>query len=206
MENEKLNTLIEELEGSITDEELFDFLMVSLDEKPGGLVMDPSGSAVEKLEKVTEDAGLEYLKIEDDNRSFLDKILGREVPFSTTGFFFARERSDFRLLKDSEGDFYGCSNSAVGEFLGYPEKSVDHYRTTEKIGKETIREIKNNYPDMELKYLALVGYIPAPNREQVKNAVERGKKRAELLEEMGSKGLPRGKELKNELIAESHWE
>lgn len=205
MNYRKIDEILEKLEDSVTEDELLHFLMVALGEKPGGLVMDPPRPAVRKLEEALEELGLKYLKAGDEKRSFLNRLLGREDPLSTIGFFFAKDGSRFDILEESEGEFYSFSNDAVGEFLGYPEKSVSFHGSSGKPGRETIKDIKRNHSDLKLKYLALVGYIPAPDREEVKKAVEKGRERAELLEELGKKGLPRGQDLKNELMTESHW-
>lgn len=204
MEHEKLGSIVEELESEINEDELFHLLMVALDEKPGGLVMDPDRDLSNVLERSLQELDLSYRKLGDE-RSLLDKLLRRKSIFDTKGLFYTRDDSRFDILEDSEGQFYGCSNRAVGEFLGYPLESVEYYSGSERPGMDTIREIKTKFGDKELKYLALVGFIPAPTEGQVDDAIRRGRERAEKVDQMAEEGFQIGKKLKKKVMDESLW-
>lgn len=205
MHCEKLDKKVRELEGLITDEELFHLLMVALDRKPGGLVMDPDFETVERLEQSLDDLDIDCKTMGGSEMGLIDRLLGRRGRFDTKGFFFTRESSRFKRLEDSEGKFYGCSNEAVGEFLGYPVRSVSYYSKSGNIGMDTVKEIQERFDDLELRYLALVGYIPSPEKDQVEKAVEKGREKSRVLDELEDKGLSIGTELRDRLIAESHW-
>lgn len=204
MEYEKLGKAAEELEGLISPEDLFHLCLVALGEKPAGLVMSIDRGAEERLGQETERLGMDYEVRGDERPGFMARLLGRNDRFSTRGFFYARDESRFDILDESDGKFYGGSEEAVGRFLGYPEESIEYYTRDDEIGSDTIERIKEEFKGLELGYLALVGYIPAPEKEQVEKAVEEGKRRAQLMDDI-VESFPRGRELKEELMDESPW-
>lgn len=205
MECKSLDETLREREGVITDEELFHLMMVALDRKPGGLVMDPDVEAVNKLMQGMEEIGIDNRLMGGREKGLLHRLLRRDRSLDSQGFFYTRESSRFRILEESDGRFYGCSSDAVGEFLGYPEKSVIYYSESRKMGMDTVRKIREGFDESDLRFLALVGYIPSPDRQQVEKAVKKGRERSELIEEKGEEGLSIGPELRDRLIEESHW-
>lgn len=204
---QKLEEVTRNLEEDLTEDELFHLILVAIDQKPGGLIMDPDKESENKIEKEFARISLDHRSLGDRDRGLVDKLLRRDNPFATRGLFFAKDRSRFEILEESEGDFYGCSDKAVGKFLGYPDDAVSYYTNNQEVGMETIEKIKDRFGDeLDLQYLNLVGFIPAPQEEKVEKAVERGKKRERILEELkAEESFSCGVEVKEKLMEKNLW-
>lgn len=169
----------------ITPNECFALLLVVISQKPGALVMSPDFRDRNLLRSFCEDFDLEYLEIESEERSLIDRFLRRDTRMLKGGFFVARDKESFEILKQSEGRFYGFSDKAVGKFLGFPEDDTDYFaertknediwKETEKVIEELIEEDK--LKRSEKKYFELINYVPRPKKSNVLQAVEKGKQR-----------------------------
>lgn len=182
--------------GRIMDEEAYHLLLLVMGVKPGALVMSADKSQRKLLQKFCRESGLEMKVVEGEDRSFIDRLLGRDSMMYHDSIYIAREEERFEILEESEGNFNGFTEDAVGNFLGYPEKAVEFYRGEdipamrfeEFIDKEV--EAGQNIKDEELAYLKLLGYLPRPEIDSIRRAIREGKNREmdllELDEELGS--------------------
>ncbi len=181
-------------------------LLMKQGEKPGVLIMSGDHRQKKKIRKIcnVEDRHWRVYgsSIEKENlRRKIKKFLGfsSSDPFDTAGIFVARNQERFEILEDSSGDFYGFTDSAVGEFLGYEKDSVEFYENLEKNETavkpydEKVDEMLENgdLEEDELKFLELVFYVPVPDREHIMDALTTGRDRWEILSssETGKKYL-----------------
>lgn len=179
------------LPEKITNEEVLDILFLVLGEKPGALVMGTGRKTREVLEDFRTEFNINMKVVKGPERSLVDRVLGRDTRFMKDSIFLARNPERFEILEDSNGSFCGFSDRAVGEFLGYPESAIEYYenKTTEKpAGMEVEGMIEDMIKEGKIdsnaeKYLEMISYLPAPKEENIKNAVEEGKKRAEIIED-----------------------
>lgn len=174
------------------------------DVKEGGLVMSPGEETLEDLRELLEKHGANYRILGEDERGMVDRLLGRKSFLNSKGLFFTMEDGKLEKLEDSDGGFYGLSTGSVGEFLGYPDDAIQHYLGSEIPGKETVEKVKQEFESMDLEYLALVSYIPAPNEDSVEAAVKEGRSRSEFIDER-SEELEYIPELRDRLLEESVW-
>lgn len=147
------------------------------------------------LRSFCEDFELEYLEVESQERSLVDRFLRRDTRMLKGGFFVAKDRDSFEILKKSEGRLYGFSDRAVGKFLGYPEDDTDYFserttngdiwKETEKVIEELIEEDKLQQSD--IKYFELINYVPRPKRSNVLQAVKNGKQKEKAVLEFDKK-------------------
>lgn len=186
---------LERFPGRIMDEEAYHLLLVVLGEKPGALVMSAGNREKRLLQDFCNDLGLKMMVVDGDERSHLDKLLGRDTRFRKDSIFIAREKERFDILEESEGDFNGFSERAVGEFLGYPKEAIDFYgeeevpaQAFEKQAEEFLDSGELNQDEIDL--LDLMGYLPRPEKQSIIEAVREAEKREEKLlridEELGA--------------------
>jgi hypothetical protein len=187
---------LREFPGRIMDEEAYHLLLLVMGVKPGALVMSADKPQRELLEKFCRDSGLEMKVVEGEDRSFIDRLLGRDSIMFRDSIYIAREEERFDILERSDGKFNGFTEDAVGKFLGYPDQAVEFYRGEdvparrfeEFIGEDV--EESQEITDEELEYLKLLGYLPRPEIDNIRRAISKGesreKKLLELDEELNS--------------------
>lgn len=186
---EKQVTMIEEyfdgrLDAKIEDSSDYPMLLMAIGEKEAALTMNADKGQIEVLREFAEVFDL-CLKVYEGRTSKPEKP-GAEIPsFDQKGVFLATEEDRFDILENSEGRFYGFSDKAVGKFLGFPESSIKFFKSTEQPGLESRKKIKELKEKKEfngdLKYLNLTTYIPAPDREAVEKAIQKGVSREKAL-------------------------
>lgn len=200
----------EKLDDRVVQDEKLALLLLVLDERPGVLIMNPDLEDRKTLKMMCQDFDLEFLYTGGDKRRGLkDRLKSSDSRLFKGGFFIASESQRFSVLKDSEGRFYGFSDRAVGEFLGYPEDDITYFadnvveghieRPTRKKAEELVsrRVLKAK----DLKYLELVSYVPRPEEENIVQAVETGREREEKILEMDeNKGTDVGKEILSQVF------
>lgn len=165
---------LNKLETVLTPTDLIDLILVLQSERPGCLVMEPEKEASNLLKKLCRENKLSFRVKNDEQDSGL----------ATNGFFIARREKRFEVLKGSEGRFYGLSDRDVGKFLGYPEDDVEYFeerivdRPVEHETREKMRELVSTgeLENNEFNYVELVGYVPRPEKQNILEAVEKGKK------------------------------
>ncbi|MFB6292615.1 MAG: hypothetical protein ABEI58_04455 [Candidatus Nanohaloarchaea archaeon] len=190
LDREKMeHYFLEEFPDTISLEEAYPLLLLVLDERPGALVMSAGRKKQKLLEKFAEDFQLAYRTYGEQDPGLLDRLLHRETPFSKPGAFLARDPERFDIIEEAEGGFYGTSDEAVGEFLGYPESAIEYYRREETLGSETLEKItgimdNGDIAEEERRYLDLTTFIPEPDKNAVKSAIETGKRREALLKQL----------------------
>ncbi len=187
--------LAKKLPERISSNECFSLLLLVISQKAGALVMSPDFRDRKLLRKFCEDFDLEYREVEKHKRSLIDRLLRRDTRMLKGGFFVARDKDRFEILKKSEGGFYGFSDSSVGKFLGYPEEDSEYFAEktaegdvwdeTEEIIEELIEEDK--LKRSEIKYFELISYVPGPEKTNVLKAVEEGKQREKAVLEFDEK-------------------
>ncbi|MFB6241261.1 MAG: hypothetical protein ABEJ36_00475 [Candidatus Nanosalina sp.] len=153
--------------------ECIDLFLVVLGERPACLVMDPDSEEREKLAEFCREFGLSFREQESRNESLL----------SSSGFFISRDESRFKHLKDSGGRFYGFSDRDVGKFLGFPEEDIEFFAENIEDGPLEVKTrkvvedlVSHGEIDLEdAKFVQLTTYVPRPEEENVKDALETGK-------------------------------
>ena len=183
------NYFLERLPDRIPSSEVFEILLVVLEERPGSLVMSPDYRDRKLLREFCHELELEYFEVEEKKRSLIDRLLGRDTRTFKGGFFIARDTERFEILKSSKGRFYGFSDEAVGKFLGFPEDDIDYFsrraakgevwdETEEKVNEMIQnKDVKRN----DVKYLGLTSYVPRPEKSNILKAVNKGRKREKTL-------------------------
>lgn len=167
----------------------YDILMMLTGEKPGSLVMSPDTQQVEALEKMCEELDLSYKLTGGREKSFLDKLLGRDTRMFKDGFFIARDEKGLNRLEQSEGKFYGFSDRGVGEFLGYPKESTIYYQENnmpaEQDSKEKVKDLKGDrISEEDVELLSLISYVPRPEKVSILRAVKIGEMREKKVKEL----------------------
>lgn len=157
-------------------------------ERPGVLLMSVKKEDEELVENFCEDFGLEL------------KFMGERNELLDPGAFITADPDRFSMLEDSYGNFYGCSDEAVGEFLGYPEEAVKFYSRTNIPGEEYRSKITELYKqgaldDEDLEYLQLIDYVPRPGRENILQALKEGKRKEKALERFDEENSTRVAEM-----------
>lgn len=181
---------LDELEDKIFDEQCFDILMMLLGEKPGSLVMSPSPRQKKVLKDMCDELDLHFRVTGGGERSLLDRLLGRDTRTFKDGFFISREEKTLERLEASEGDFYGFSDKAVGEFLGYPKESTLFYHESDQPSaqetSEKISELENQgkIEEDEAEKLSFISYVPKPDELSIKRGIKIGNQRKKKLHEM----------------------
>ncbi|MFB6100548.1 MAG: hypothetical protein ABEK16_04715 [Candidatus Nanohalobium sp.] len=176
------------LPGVKTDGKVRDLLFLLLDEKPGALVMGVDRDTRKVLEDFSREFGLEMKVVEGGDRSLINRLLGRDKRFMKDSVFLARNRKRFRILEESDGRFCGFSDRAVGEFLGYPDSAIEYYveKTEEEpAGMEVAEKVEEMIEEEELdedaeECLEMLSYLPRPEEENIREAVEKGRGREKL--------------------------
>jgi hypothetical protein len=180
----------EKLPKTIDDSSDFPMLLMVLGEKQAALTMNASDEQISALEEFCDEFGF-HLKVLEGRTSKPSKAGAENPSFDQKGAFVATTEKRFEILEDSEGRFYGCSDKAVGEFLGFPESSIRFFNSCEQPGlksRQKINELMENgeVKEKDLKYLNLTTFIPAPEIEAVRDAIELGKRREKRLEKFDS--------------------
>jgi hypothetical protein len=144
-------------------------------ERPGVLLMSVKEEDEKLVKNFCEDFGLEL------------EFMGERNELLDPGAFITDDLERFSMLEDSYGNFYGCSDGAVGKFLGYPEEAIEFYSETEVPGEEYRKKLtelhdRGEIDDEDLRYLQLVDYVPRPEKENILRAVEEGKRKEKALE------------------------
>ncbi len=206
----------EKLDDHVVIDEKLALLLLLLEERPGVLVMNPELDDRKILKQFAQEFDLEHLYTGGEGeRGLKDKLLHEDSRMFKGGFFITDEKERFRILKESEGRFYGFSDRAVGRFLGYPEDDTEYFaenvveghieRPTREKAEELVSEgvLKKS----DLKYLELVSYVPRPRKENIVKAVETGKKREQKILEIDDElGLEVGKNILREIFRDPLYE
>lgn len=181
---EKLREHLQELEDVLDDGSEYPFFLVTIGEKYGAVSMNTSDKQIQILKKFCNELDLEY-RIGEGRVSKPSRKTTEKTKRKQKAFFVSRNDSHFEMLK--EGRFYGYSDRSVGEFLGFPEKSIEFFIENEQPAMKSRKQIsemreKESF-EADLKYLNLVTFIPAPEQKEVRKAVEKGRERADKLTE-----------------------
>lgn len=184
--------LLEEIDRYLNVEQSISVILMLEGEKPGVLIMSAGENQRKFIKAFCRKFDFEYMAKE-----------GVKDP----GVFITRNPERFKILERSSGDFYGATDSAVGEFLGYEKKAREYYekmsendeiareKTEEKIAE---LEQKGEVPQGYEQYLKLIAYIPYPDEKHIEQAIKKGEKRYQLLE-----NNPVGRKLIKELEKET---
>ncbi len=183
MDFRELASWLEELDSSVDLEEKLALVFLLTDVKPGVVLMGVSKGS--NIYDFAEEFDLKVLHVDGEDRSLLNRLLGRDNRFQKDTVFLAEDGQRFEVLEDEEPGFAGFTDESVGEFLGYPESSLEYYGSVEAPGHDFREKIEDlDFSEEQLKYLNLVFYVPAPEEEQVEEAIQEGKRRAEKLEDL----------------------
>jgi hypothetical protein len=120
--------------------ETVDLFLLLLEERPACLIMDPDREETEKLKDFCNKFNLEYITREGSRDSMLSK----------SGFFVCRNENRLKMLKGSDGRFYGFSDRDVGNFLGFPDDDIEFFHENVERGhvesrtREVVQEMVSN--------------------------------------------------------------
>ena len=183
MDYRELASWLEELDSSVNLEEKIALIFLLTDVKPGVVLMSVSKGS--NIYDFAEDFDLEVLQVEGEDRSLLNRLIGRDNRFQKDTVFLTKDDQRFEILEDEEPGFAGFTDESVGKFLGYPGSSLDYYGSVEVPGQDFREKIEElDFSDEELKYLNLVFYVPVPEEDYVDEAIHEGRRRAEKLEDL----------------------
>ncbi len=180
----KQKFFLEKLPESFSWRECYELYLLVEEERPGALIMDPGSEDLELLKDFADSFDL-YFAVKSSDRGL-----------SKQGFFATRDRERLEML-ESEGRFYGLSDRSVGNFLGYPETSIDYFE--DNIGGKPIeQEVREKLSELvekgvvekeEVNVLETVCFVPAARKKSILEALELGEERMERLEksQIGSK-------------------
>ncbi|MFB6241798.1 MAG: hypothetical protein ABEJ36_03280 [Candidatus Nanosalina sp.] len=191
-----MDEVFQDLDDYFTIDNSLGLLLMEAGEKPGVLIMSATPEQKEKIEEICGEKNWDWKvyggSIEEN--SFIDrfkKLLGFSVrdPFDTAGIFVARDEERFKILENSSGKFYGASEEAVGDFLGYDGEAVEFYtgleegETAAEPYEEKVEEMLDSgtLDEEDLKYLELVFYMPVPIEDKILEARDLGRKRWRVL-------------------------
>lgn len=186
---EKQKTLLDDFFGGRLDEVIEDssdypMLLMVIGEKEAALTMNADEEQIKTLKEFAEAFDL-HLRVYKGRTSKPGKPGAENPSFDQKGVFLATEEDRFDILENSEGRFYGFSDEAVGKFLGFPKSSIKFFNSTEQPGLESrskINKLKESEEfERDMNYLNLTTYIPAPERDAVKEAIKTGIKREKAL-------------------------
>jgi hypothetical protein len=195
LDREKVQDYFYERLNDLSDSALRDLAFLLIGEKPGALFLGVRKSDVELFREFAKDFDLNIKVVEGEKRSLLDRILRRDTRFQKDNVYLAREEESMALLDESEGGFKGFSEKAVGEFLGYPEEAVEYYTgkpEEDPAGiefQEKIAEMveEGTISEEEKDSLDFISYLPRPEDENIREAIEEGQRRKKLFEEFCEK-------------------
>lgn len=149
-------------------------LFLLIGEKPGAMIMFVDESKEELLKEFCRDFDLNFQKKESDIHQI---------------FYVTMDEKYFDLLEtvEDEGSFY--TKKSMGKFLGYPAEAIDFFvqnsgnlRLRDDMREKIDDMIENGDLTRENSYLLdLVMFTPELTHKGVKNAVEIGERRRELL-------------------------
>jgi len=156
-------------------------LFVVIGDKPGANLMFIDESRQEVLEEFCEDFGLDY--------KFFETEIHRK-------YYITKEEENFVYLEKVEEDKPYHTKRSEGKFLGYPGNAVDFF-----INNSGNRDLLDRYEDKvddlikrgrleeeeNTFLLDLVLFVPELTEKGIKDAIEIGEKRRELLRQFDRK-------------------
>lgn len=169
----------EKLPELLEDSSEYPIFLVAIGEKPGALTMNVTEKQARELQEMCRELDLS-IRITEGRVSKPDVAIGERPEHDQKCAFIARDNDRFEILEESEGRFYGFSDRAVGEFLGFPESAIKFFEEHEQPGMKSKKRILEEKPK-ERKLLALTTFIPSP--DALEEAIEIGRKRKKQLEE-----------------------
>lgn len=171
--------LLDELEFKFDLPSRLSLFFMATGEKPGARIMFIDESKEELLEKFCDDLELEYRKFSTD---FHQK------------YFISLSEKTFQALEKIDDNEPYHTKKSQGDFLGYPEDAVNFFvenseRELRKEFNEKVDELleKDELDGEKLYVIDLVLYIPKPTEESIREAVENGEKRRELMRQFDRK-------------------
>ncbi|MFB6203175.1 MAG: hypothetical protein ABEK01_01645 [Candidatus Nanohaloarchaea archaeon] len=183
-----------ELPQKMDWERAYSLLLLVLGEKPGACILGVDEKQREALKRFCEDFDYSYAEHGGEDQGIVDRMLGREKFFRPTAYISDGDRME--MLEGEE-----VSAETRGRFLGYPEDAVSYYTGSEEPPGMELREKLDGMEIGGEEYLELVLYVPRPDREHIEAAIEKGREREELLEEMDRKlGIDVGSRYIEELL------
>lgn len=183
MELEKLEEWFgEKLPELLEDSSEYPIFLVATRNKPGALTMNVTEEQARELQEMCRELDLS-IRVAKGRVSKPGVAVGERPEHDQRCAFIARDDERFKVLEESEGRFYGFSDRAVGEFLGFPESAIKFFEQNEQPGMESKKRILEEKPE-ERELLALTTFIPSP--DALEEAIEIGRKRKMQLEEFDS--------------------
>lgn len=174
----------EQLPQVTTFDERLSLLLLIHGQKPGAIVLGVKYGQKERLREFVKDFDVGIKVVAGDERDVLDKFLNRDKRMMKDIVFFSREPERFKILKEEDPGFAGYTHRSVGRFLGYPDTALEYYSETYAPGSEFMDELEEAaLREEELRYLNFLSYVPSTRKDQIKEAIQEGKRRAEYLEE-----------------------
>lgn len=229
---EELNDYMDDATEFMSITEVFDLLLLLIDEKPGASITVHferlSNEFKEFIQDFSDQFDLNYLIQEDSSIEQGENISGNTV-------FLCRDSDRLEMLRPLED----VSEEDIGLFLGYPEGAVEAFQSStgfvkaykkfeEEAAKEDVSEeealkiledaSEKSYGELfqekleelkkdevidseDINYLELVSYVPEIDESSIEEAIQEGRRREKLLEEIDEKiDTSLGKRLINQIL------
>jgi hypothetical protein len=151
--------------------DVLDLFLMFLGERPSSLIMNAESQEIQKLENFCGRFEIHY------------RIEAGKSAISQNAVFVTEEKARLENLEKVDGRFCGFTDEQVAEFLDYPEEDSEYFSENISSGqiepevRSKTREMiaENKLEQDALKYIELVGYVPKPEKDNIQEAVEKGK-------------------------------
>lgn len=197
VDSEKLEKyLTEDLKMKFDLPSRLSLFFMTTGEKPGARIMFVDESKKQVIEDFCEDLELNYRNMSTD---FHEK------------YFISISETTFHVLDKIDENQPYHTKTSQGEFLGYPEDAIKYFTENRETDQRTrfnkvVDELVDDgeIDEENLFLLDLILYIPEPTRVGVKDALENGEKRKELMKQYDRKEDSKiGKKLLEEVFNQS---
>ena len=197
VDSEKLEKyLTEDLKMKFDLPSRLSLFFMTTGEKPGARIMFVDESKKQVIEDFCEDLELNYRNMSTD---FHEK------------YFISISETTFHVLDKIDENQPYHTKTSQGEFLGYPEDAIKYFTENRETDQRTrfnkvVDELVDDgeIDEENLFLLDLILYIPEPTRVGVKDALENGEKRKELMKQYDIKEDSKiGKKLLEEVFNQS---
>lgn len=196
-EKEKIREYFDYFREELPSRDVLDLFLLTINSRKSCLIMNTDDEEVEKLKQYCRELDLHYQVEEGESR-----ISGKSV-------FISREEERLELLEKDDGRFCGFQDTAVGDFLGFPEEDAEYFSQNIEDGQiepEVRRKLEEmiaegSAEEQDKKFVEVASYVPKPEEENILRCIERGKNRIEAIEKFDeTNSTDLGREILDEFL------